>query len=341
MITGIPLKQHRPDWQLQMAQAVSDPAKLLRILELDPKQLEADLSETGFRLKVPMAFIQRMQKGKPTDPLLLQVLTRMAEHAVTPGYVHDPVGDLNAMQTPGLIQKYSGRALLVVTGACAVHCRYCFRRQFPYGEANLSRENWNQALDYLRENPDVHEIILSGGDPLALPDHRLHEMLSELEGIPHLKRLRIHTRLPVVIPDRVTDELVALLSRTRLITCVVVHINHAQEIDSSLSSALAYLGESNTTLLNQAVLLKDINDTELAQSELAESLYEAGVLPYYLHLLDPVQGSAHFDIEASRAQEIHESLRKTLPGYLVPRLVRETSGEPYKTPIESIQIVSA
>ncbi|MDX1335150.1 MAG: EF-P beta-lysylation protein EpmB [Gammaproteobacteria bacterium] len=340
MITGIPLKQHRPDWQLQMAQAVSDPAELLRSLCLDPSQLGADLSETGFRLKVPMAFIQRMEKGNPTDPLLLQVLTRTAEHAVTPGFVSDPVGDLNAMQTPGLIQKYSGRALLVVTGACAVHCRYCFRRHFPYGEANLSREHWDQALDYLRENPDIHEIILSGGDPLALPDHRLHEMLCELEEIPHLKRLRIHTRLPVVIPDRVTDEFVALLNRIRLRTCIVVHINHAQEIDSSLSAALAKLRQSDATLLNQAVLLKDINDSVQSQSELAESLYESGVLPYYLHLLDPVDGSAHFDIGASRAQNIHESLRKALPGYLVPRLVRETPGEPYKTPIESIQIVS-
>ena len=335
MITGIPFKQHRPDWQQEMAQAISDPRELLAILDIDPAIVDAELSEAAFRLKAPVSFIRRMQKGNPDDPLLRQVLPVHAENDTLPGFVKDPVGDLDAMSIPGLIHKYAGRALLVVTGACAVHCRYCFRRHFPYGEANPSRTHQEQALRFLQGNTDIHEIILSGGDPLSLPDTRLAALLKALEDIPHLRRLRIHTRLPVVIPCRITPDIIQLLSSTRLHTSIVVHINHAQEIDQELGVALELLRKSGVTLLNQTVLLGGVNDSAQTLTELSETLYEHGVLPYYLHLLDPVQGSAHFDIEQSRAENIYRDLRRSLPGYLVPRLVRETAGEPYKTPIGS------
>jgi EF-P beta-lysylation protein EpmB len=336
MITGIPLKQHRPDWQQEMAQAISDPEELLAILDIDPALVDAELSSSAFRLKVPISFIRRMQKGNPADPLLRQILPIHAEHDTIPGFINDPVGDLDAMSTPGLIHKYAGRALLIVTGACAVHCRYCFRRHFPYGEANLSAEHLQLALRYLQNNKDIHEIILSGGDPLSLPDKRLAALLEEIEGIPHIQRLRIHTRLPVVIPSRITPDFIKLISGTRLQTSIVVHINHAQEIDQGLGEALERLRKIGVTLLNQTVLLGGVNDSAQVLTRLSENLYEHGVLPYYLHLLDPVQGSAHFEIEQYRAEEIYKDMRRSLPGYLVPRLVRETAGKPYKIPIGSI-----
>jgi EF-P beta-lysylation protein EpmB len=319
-----------------MAQAVSDPAELLRILDIDPQKTDAELSTTPFRLKVPAAYIRRMQKGDASDPLLRQVLPLRAEHDQVPGFINDPVGDIEAMSTPGLLHKYAGRALLVVTGACAIHCRYCFRRHFPYGVANLSHTHWDQALQYLRENIDIREIILSGGDPLSVPDSRLAELVQMLETLPHLVRLRIHTRLPVVIPDRVTPELLALLAATRLQTSIVLHINHPQEIDQELGNALAAIKQQGVTLLNQAVLLAGINDSVEAQVHLSEALYEYGILPYYLHMLDPVQGSAHFEVSQTSAEQIHEGMRQALPGYLLPRLVREIPGAPYKTPIESV-----
>jgi EF-P beta-lysylation protein EpmB len=319
-----------------MTQAVSDPAELLRILDINPQKTGGGLSTTAFRLKVPAAYIRRMQKGDVRDPLLRQVLPLQAENEWVPGFTKDPVGDMEAMSTPGLLHKYAGRALLVVTGACAIHCRYCFRRHFPYGEANLSHTHWEQALQYLRENTDIREIILSGGDPLSVPDSRLAEMLKMLEAIPHLNRLRIHTRLPVVIPDRVTPELLTLLKSSRFQNSIVLHINHPQEIDQELGNALAAINQQGVTLLNQAVLLAGINDSVEVQVRLSEALFEHRVLPYYLHMLDPVQGSAHFEVSRVLAEQIHEGMRQALPGYLLPRLVREVAGSPYKTPIESI-----
>jgi EF-P beta-lysylation protein EpmB len=335
MITGIQLEQHRPDWQRQMAEAISEPAELLRMLDLDADSIAVLHDLDHFRLKVPLPFVQRMRKGDPNDPLLRQVLPLSIEMTPGSGFLTDPVGDLDAMTVPGLLHKYSGRALLVVTGACAVHCRYCFRRHFPYAEANPGRHQWSAALDYLHSHPNIHEIILSGGDPLSLPDSRLLSLIDELEAIPHLQRLRIHTRLPVVIPDRVSTELLKGLEDTRFDTAIVVHINHAQEIDTALTRSLQLLRQTGAILLNQAVLLRDINDTPRAQIALSERLFACGVLPYYLHVLDRVLGAAHFDVAEPDALELYETMRRQLPGYLLPRLVRETSGEPYKSPVLS------
>ncbi len=332
MITGIPLEQHRPDWQIQMAEAISDPAELLRVLDLEALIPTVAQPLKAFRLKVPMAFVQRMRKGEPDDPLLRQVLPLMAETEEIPGFSEDPVGDLGSMVVPGLLHKYAGRALLTVTGACGIHCRYCFRRHFPYAESNPGRDDWSGVINYLQQARDIKEIILSGGDPLVLSDSRLSALVDQLEQIPQLQRLRIHTRLPVIIPDRVNEELLQWLGQTRLNTVMVVHINHAAEIDQSLSNALKLLNKSGIHTLNQAVLLKDINDTLEAQIELSETLFRASVLPYYLHLLDRVRGAAHFEVPEARALALYERLRERLPGYLLPRMVREISGQPYKTP---------
>jgi len=333
MITGIPLEQHRPDWQRQMAEAISDPAELLRLLDLEHLTPLVPQRMSEFRLKVPMAFIQRMRKGDPGDPLLKQVLPLKVENEQLPGFGHDPVGDLEAMAIPGLLHKYAGRALLTVTGACGIHCRYCFRRHFPYAESNPGRDDWAGALEYLHQDKEIKEIILSGGDPLVLTDARLCALVEQLEVIPHLQRLRLHTRMPVIIPDRVNNDLLHWLNRTRFDSVMVVHINHASEIDTALLNSLKRLRNSGIQLLNQAVLLKGVNDTFTAQTNLSEALFHGGVLPYYLHLLDRVQGAAHFEVSENAALDLYEGLRQHLPGYLLPRLVREISGQPYKTPV--------
>lgn len=245
------------------------------------------------------------------------------------GFSTDPVGDLAARQVPGLLHKYQGRALLLVTGGCAVHCRYCFRRFFPYSEA-AGPNTWQQALDAIAHDPSIEEVILSGGDPLVLPDEHLAELVHRLAEVEHVQRLRVHTRLPVVIPQRVTDELVAWLRGTRLTSVVVVHVNHPQELDEPTMASLRRLSAAGIPLLNQAVLLAGINDRVDVLAELSRKLIAAGVLPYYLHQLDRVAGAAHFEVPPAKGKRLVAELRRQLPGYLVPRYVREVAGAPYK-----------
>lgn len=270
-----------------------------------------------------------MRPRDPKDPLLRQVLPVADEWRRPKGFVHDPVGDLAARQAPGLLHKYHGRALVVVSGACAVHCRYCFRRHFPYSE-DAGPGTWDTALCALKKDKSIEEVILSGGDPWALSDRRLAELAARLSDIGHLKRLRVHTRLPVVIPQRVTDELLAWLCGTRLMPVVVVHVNHPQELDEATVAALRKLGSAGIPLLNQAVLLAGINDDVQVLAELSRRLIEAGVLPYYLHQLDRVTGAAHFEVALARGRQLVAELQRRLPGYLVPRYVREVAGAPYK-----------
>ena len=246
------------------------------------------------------------------------------------GFGADPVGDLAAMAAPGVLHKYQGRVLLTATGACAVHCRYCFRRHFPYADANPLADRWNQALAYIAADDSIVEVILSGGDPLTMSDRRLAELVHGLEGVAHLRRLRLHTRLPIVLPERVNDELLAWLGATRLKTVVVVHANHAQEIDASVASALARLKAAGVELLNQSVLLRGVNDSADVLAALSEVLFAAGVMPYYLHMLDRVQGAAHFEVPEAAARGLMAELNRRLPGYLVPRWVREIAGAPGK-----------
>lgn len=321
-------------WQTEMAEAVRDPRELLALLDLDPSLLEpARRAAAAFPLRVPRAFLARMRKGDPADPLLRQVLPLGEELNEVPGYVRDPVGDMPSVAAKGLLHKYRGRVLLITTGACGVHCRYCFRRHFPYAEENARSGEWQQALDYLKGDASIQEVILSGGDPLSLNDERLAALVRSLEEIPHIKRLRIHTRQPVVLPSRVDDALLAWLTACRLQKVVVLHTNHAREVDPAVREACARLRGAGATLLNQTVLLRGVNDTAETLSELSEALFAAQVLPYYLNLLDPVAGAAHFDVTETEALALMEALRARLPGYLVPKLVREVPGAPSKMPV--------
>ncbi len=316
-----------PVWQSQLARAITDPAELLAAVGLGEKWLPPALAAARlFPLRVPRGFVARMRHGDPYDPLLRQVLPLAEECLTAEGFGTDPVGDLDAMAAPGVLHKYQGRVLLTVTGACAVHCRYCFRRHFPYTDANPATDQWHTALEYIAGDDTIREVILSGGDPLTLSDRRLAEFTRQLEAISHLRRLRLHTRLPIVLPERVNDELLAWLGNARLKTVVVVHANHAEEIDYSVRTALGFLKEAGVELLNQSVLLRGVNDSADALTSLSEKLFEAGVLPYYLHMLDKVQGAAHFEVSETETRRLMTELQERLPGYLVPRLVREIAG---------------
>lgn len=320
-------------WQQELASAITHPSELLQRLGLDATVVAGiagpgELREAGvFPLRVPESYVRRMRPGDPHDPLLRQVLPLDDELRVIPGFGGDPLGEAGARRVPGLLQKYAGRALLITTGACAVHCRYCFRRDYDYA-ADASLE---PALQALAGDPSIREVILSGGDPLALSNRRLAALLERLATLPHVRRIRLHTRTPVVLPSRVDSGLLEALSRLRTPGVVVLHANHAREIDEEVRGALDRLRNAGLTLLNQAVLLAGVNDSAEALAELSEALFEAGVLPYYLHLLDPVQGVAHFDVPEARARALMHELLARLPGFLVPRLVRERAGEPSKS----------
>ncbi len=323
-----------PPWQHSLANAFSDVDAFIEFLHLDKAILPAARAAAShFGLKVPREFAALMRKGDPADPLLRQVLPIGAENLPVPGFGPDPVGDLEKSIIPGVLHKYRGRLLLIAHGSCAVNCRYCFRRHYPYQDATAYRQRWQKALNHIHQETEIDEVILSGGDPLVLSDARLAELVSRLEEIPHLKRLRIHTRLPVVIPARLTVELSGLLSGGRLQPVLVLHINHPREISPQLSSGLIRLRRAGVTLLNQSVLLKGVNDSVTTLTALSRALFEAGILPYYLHLLDRVAGAAHFEVELTHTRQLQEALRTCLPGYLVPRMVRETAGASAKQPL--------
>ncbi len=277
-----------------------------------------------------------MRAGDIEDPLLLQVLPLHWETRLTPGYSTDPVGDLSASQAPGVIHKYHGRVLLVTTGACAVHCRYCFRRHFPYASANPATGDWQEALQYITKDPSISEVILSGGDPLSLGDEKLRQLLSRLAQIPHVTTVRIHSRLPVVLPERISDALVTLLSNCGLQVVMVIHANHANEIDAEVAAALRRTHHAGITLFNQSVLLRKVNDDAAALAALSRTLFAHNVMPYYLHTLDAVQGAAHFGVQPERSRAIYTELSRLLPGYLLPRLVSEQAGAPFKTPVHTL-----
>ncbi|MGD8483640.1 MAG: EF-P beta-lysylation protein EpmB [Thioalkalispiraceae bacterium] len=324
------------NWQKSLAEAIRDPAELLQRLDLPQSLLPAARQAARlFPLRVPRSYLARMKKADLNDPLLRQVLPLQAELDPQPlEYSEDPVGDLQAMPVPGLLHKYQGRVLLVTTGACGIHCRYCFRRHYPYPEAQARPGEWEAALRYIRDDQSIEEVILSGGDPLSLSNDRLALLLSELAGIAHIKRLRIHTRQPVVLPERIDEGLLALLAGSPLQMIMVIHCNHAQEIDGQVEAQLARVAASGCTLLNQAVLLKGVNDDLAALKQLSETLFQVGVIPYYLHQLDKVRGGAHFAVSKARALQLEQAMRDSLPGYLVPKLVQEQAGEAAKTPLQ-------
>jgi EF-P beta-lysylation protein EpmB len=318
----------QPAWRASLARAIRDPEELVRALGLPDELLEpARRTAALFPLLVPRELLARMRRGDPADPILRQVLP-LGEEEEDPGagYSTDPVGESRAVQAPGLLRKYAGRALLLAAPACAVHCRYCFRRHHPYEDVPRGLEAWEPALDHLRSDPTLDEVILSGGDPLVLPDELLGRLAERLAGIPHLTRLRVHTRLPVVIPSRVTEALLSWLTGTRLTPVVVVHANHPNELDDVCRAALRRLVDRGITVLNQSVLLRGVNDDLETLLALCRALVETGVLPYYLHALDPVQGAAHFAVPDEQGRALVAGLREHLPGYAVPRFVREIEG---------------
>lgn len=321
-------------WQIELTRAISSLDVLLQKLELQKTALAINAdSYKNFPLRVPHPYLSRIKPNDPTDPLLLQVLPTNHENLATLNFVPDPLLEKNYIKTPGLLHKYHGRVLLTLTGACAINCRYCFRRHFPYQENSLSKKKQADIIDYISRDSSIFEVILSGGDPLILKDDQLEELIKALETIPHLKYLRFHTRLPIMIPTRITDKLCKILSLSRFTTSIVIHCNHRNEIDAAVTHALHKLKNSNITLLNQSVVLRGINDNAETLIALSHTLYRAGVMPYYLHLLDPVAGAAHFDVAEANVKILMQSLQNSLPGYLVPKLVREEPGKRHKTMI--------
>lgn len=321
----------RPRWLEELAEAFNHPDALLRFVDLNP----ADFVEDGrarqlFALRVPRPFAEKMQKGNAQDPLLLQALTSVQEFTEAEGFVTDPLEEQQAA-APNILHKYHNRLLFMLKNSCAINCRYCFRRHFPYHEVKSGKAIWQQGLDYIRAHGELEEVILSGGDPLMAKDDELDWLLSELEQIPHLKTLRIHSRLPVVLPSRITAQLCARLAASRLRTVLVCHINHPNEIDAQFADKMQSLKQAGVWLLNQSVLLKGVNDDAQVLKALSEKLFDYGVLPYYLHLLDKVAGAAHFYISDERAREIYAELQRISSGYLVPKLAREIAREGHKT----------
>ena len=320
-------------WQKELASVVTDPKILLSMLDITPEHYQAHFAARKlFPVRVPKPFIQKMKKGDINDPLLKQVMPLSAEYQELDGYFSDPLAEHDTV-AEGLLHKYKNRVLMIVKAGCAINCRYCFRRHFPYADNSPNKQRWQPALDYIQQHPEINEVIFSGGDPLMASDEHLTWLVNAVEQIPHIKRLRIHSRLPVVIPNRVTAELVNLLSRSRLITSMVLHINHANEIDEALINAIKPLLNANIRLFNQSVLLKGINDNAETLSQLSETLFDHGIQPYYLHVLDKVQGAAHFDLDENAAIKIYQELMANVSGYLVPKLVREIAGEANKTPL--------
>lgn len=325
----------REEWLHQLADVITDPVQLLQLLRLEQHAALRAGAEARrlFPFRVPRAFAARMLPGDPDDPLLRQVITAREEFDLAPGFSTDPLDEQHSV-VPGLLYKYQNRALMMVKGGCAVNCRYCFRRHFPYQEHQGNKTNWLRAVAYIRQHHELNEIILSGGDPLMAKDHELDELICLLEEIPHLTTLRIHSRLPVVIPARITARLCQRLAGCRLKVVLVTHINHAREIDAALCDSMTRLRNARVTLLNQSVLLRGVNDNADTLAALSEALFAAGILPYYLHVLDRVQGAAHFMVEDTQAREIMRQLLEKVSGYLVPRLAREIGGERSKTPLD-------
>ena len=328
-------------WQEAMRLAYRQSADLLRDLGLDASALSESLQakiSKDFPLFVPREWAKRIRPGDASDPLLRQVLLDPAEAISVPGYQTDPVGDLPSQASPGLLHKYHGRALMITTGACAVHCRYCFRRHFPYQDAPKSIDAWQETFDFLKQEKSITEILLSGGDPLTLVDRTIEQLVQALESIPHLSRLRIHSRMPVVIPQRITDSLCKILSETRFKVWFVLHVNHPQELDEAAVEAIARLRRTGAVLLNQAVLLRGINDSVETLEQLCLRLVDEQVIPYYLNQLDRVSGAAHFEVPVATGIQLMDQLRTRLPGYALPRYVQDCVGQESKIPINLLNI---
>lgn len=333
-MTGIDnVPQEQQPWTEEVRRSFRDPRELAAHLGLRLSDLPGLPARTAFPFLCPRPFASRMRRGDPSDPLLRQIWPDEGEDLRSDGERDDPVGDSRSVRGSGMIQKYAGRVLLVTSGACAVNCRYCFRQNFAYEDGPRGETGWEERFLEIERDESIHEVILSGGDPLAWADSVIQRVFERLSRTAHVRTLRIHTRLPVVIPSRVTPELCGMVGSSRLRVAVVLHCNHPSEIDGDLRDAVARLRDSGATVLNQAVLLRGVNDDDAVLEELSLRLWDAGVLPYYLHALDPVSGSSRFAVPDERGRDLVDAIRQRLPGYLVPRLVREIEGESSKTPL--------
>lgn len=322
---------HKPQWLQDLANAFNDPVELLRYLSLDPAKFTTDIQARKlFAVRVPRPFAQKMQKNNPNDPLFLQAMSLQNEFLQADGFVKDPLEEQHS-PAPNILHKYHNRLLFMLKNSCAINCRYCFRRHFPYSDVKSGKTVWQQGIAYIKAHTELEEIILSGGDPLMAKDQEIDWILTEFEQIPHLKTVRIHSRLPVVIPNRITNELTNRLSQSPLNIVFVTHINHANEIDEIFAEKMAMLKQAGVTLLNQSVLLKGVNDSAETLKALSDKLFHYGILPYYLHLLDKVEGASHFYIDDKTAFAIYKTLQRITSGYLVPKLAREIAFEPNKT----------
>ncbi len=328
------LIKHQTTWQQELAQGFNDPEKLLRYLSIDPSQfVDSFAARKLFPLRVPVPFVHRMNRGDINDPLLKQVMTSSDEFIEEAGFSDDPLLEQQT-PVPGLLHKYDNRVLLMLRTACAINCRYCFRRHFPYQDNSLNKAGLVDVATYIAKNEQINEVIISGGDPLMASDQHIAQLFALIEPIKHVTRIRIHTRLPIVIPSRITDELLKTFKESRFNVIMVMHINHGNEIDQSINDICKRLKQADVTLLNQAVLLKDINNDITSLIDLSEQLFDAGIMPYYLHLLDKVNGATHFDSDEKDAIKLMQQLYQHLPGFLVPKLVREIGGQAHKTPID-------
>jgi len=314
------------NWQRSLQEAKLTVSELLAQLQLRSESMNALHHMQDFPLRVTQSYVRRIEASNPNDPLLRQILPVADELLAIPGYTHDPLQEKQANPVPGVLHKYHGRVLLTVTGACAIHCRYCFRRSFPYQENNPGKKGWERVFEYIQNDPSIREVILSGGDPLSVPDEHLAFLLGSLKQLPHLKRIRIHSRMPIVLPERITPSLLSILENLTLPVVMVIHCNHAQEINDEVQAVLINLHRACHSVLNQAVLLRGVNDTVDALVSLSNALFETQVQPYYLHLLDPVKGAHHFDVSQDKAIALMSDISKQLPGYLVPKLVKEVPG---------------
>lgn len=320
------------NWQKSLSESFTKISDLLDYLQLTAREVQAsEKAAMQFRCLVTKSFAGRMQKGNPLDPLLQQVLPSRWENEPSNGFVKDPVGDLNANPVPGVLHKYRGRLLLLTNGGCASNCRYCFRRHFPYEENSLSHTHLTQALDYIKQDETVSEIIFSGGEPLLNSDSKIAEWIESLAAINHITRIRFHSRLPIFLPERVTSSFIRTIACTRLKPVIVIHSNHPAELNNTVKEALLRLHSAKILVLNQSVILRGINDNSETLAHLSEALFSANVLPYYLHTLDPVLGAAHFDCDLNYVKTIYAELCDRLPGFLVPKLVKEIPGYKSKT----------
>jgi len=321
------------DWKVALSESFRQIEDLLKYCELDVNRPESG-SEAGFPVRVTKYYASLIEKGNPQDPLLLQVMPDKREHHHIQGYSLDAVGDIKAMPVPGLIHKYPNRVLLTLTAACPIHCRYCFRRHFPYSEAKLDISNCSPVINYLNRHSEISEVILSGGDPLMLSDQKISTLITQLNKIPHIQYLRFHTRLLSVLPERVNETFISILAQFNGKVVFITHINHPNEISEFNQRVFNLLSQHGFQLLNQSVLLKAINDKKSILSELSYKLFDNHIIPYYLHSLDKVRGAAHFDLTVDQQCKIYTELRNSLPGYLVPKLVNEISGQLSKTPVQ-------